>query len=191
MIRHTNDNKIKKRENDNNIMSKRVFIKNRTLNINNKQIIFIEKIWKVIDKIKNKNNYNNYVYVISFLYPEIDNVYDTVRNELFKTNMMFNVLVNRFVNNIHIYLKIYDPVKYPVKLKIKFNKILNKIIDRYNINKYIYIKKYITPLNKLMALCYVRNFNKILGSGGYVFKKSYVDYRNINSRPHYRVYVNL
>ena len=164
MLKHNTLTMAQKINDD--VISKEEYIEKLNTRKKNRSDEIINRIWQVVDI--NKNRYNVYIKLITIRHNELYDIFTVIRKELFSTDMLFNIKVNRYLGvGTIIYIKFYHAETYTNAIKTKFNKLLACAFK--NNKSIIYIKKMIATKNKLMAECYARNYNSILGPAGYKF----------------------
>ena len=167
------DNKIiliEKLLQDNNTENKDITKKDS----DNKIILIEQRIENtVLEKLygsffpKYKEKYNKYISFICVKWQLVEKYLHALKKMMFKENIFFNINVINWITHSTIYIKLYDK-SYRYRVTKKFGKMLARAIE--NCRKKIYIKLGIDNKNKVMAECYLRNYNLIFKDSGYEFE---------------------
>lgn len=149
---------------------------------NNRKKKIIETIWKVVNTKKDK--YGKYFKLLEISWGEIKPINLIIKEELFQTNLLFNVKFNRWITNIcDVYIKFYNPISYSHKIKSRINSLIQRANNNTLQTRYI-LKSRIATKNRLMAECYVRNYNMVIYSSNLR-----IGYSSYDSGFKYYVYV--
>ena len=129
--------------------------------------------------INNKSlTYDKYHFLTSFEYKYTEDIYITLQNLLFDTDLFFNTKVYHWIfkNKPSIYIKIYEPNKYKNKIDNIFHKKIKKYLVKSKNN--LFMNRTIEGKNYFSTLCLQRNYKKLFGHLGYNFKISKFEYIN-------------
>ncbi|BCS83246.1 hypothetical protein QLL95_gp0877 [Cotonvirus japonicus] len=149
---------------------------------------------KILDKlssiINNKLSYNCNIKICN-----VDKNYklvlSIVKNFLFSTELLFVISINKFFGiSRSVCVKFFDPIKYSRRIEAIYQNAIGKALSD---NSDIVMNDGIPRKKEILAECYARNYNIILGKFGHEFtqemvsRKEFVVDGYINIR-YFRVY---